>query len=149
VVCCSFFLSDFFRLVPFTVLADAINLGYSDMSNQVLAKVNGVKVRNLAHVRELVESVSEGAVCFELEDHRLLVVDAAAARAAMTRLLTNHRIPTHVSLPLQQSQHHEQDQTRPEKNGADAANEKEPGEENAESGGLAAPGPGHATPVRL
>jgi hypothetical protein len=80
-------------ILIYSVLADAINVGYSDMSNQILAKINGVKVLNLAHVRELVESVEKGHVCFELEDHRLLVVDAELARAALPRLLENHRIP--------------------------------------------------------
>ena len=73
-------------------------MGYSDTANQILASVNGVKVRNLAHVKELVDQVTDGHVCFVTEEHRVLVVDAAAAREAMPRLLANHRIPAPFAL---------------------------------------------------
>jgi hypothetical protein len=43
--------------------------------------------------RSLAEAITDGPIRFELEDKRLLVVDAAAARASQTRLMERHRIP--------------------------------------------------------
>jgi hypothetical protein len=81
-----------------SVLADATNLGYNECVNQVLVEVNGSKVHNLAHLRALVEAVTEGTVRFLFEDQRICVVDALTARNALPKLLEKHRIPAAVSL---------------------------------------------------
>jgi len=54
-------------------------MGSSDLVNTQVIKVNGSKIRSLAHLKELVEtSVSKGdeRISFEMKDHRLLVIDA-------------------------------------------------------------------------
>lgn len=81
-----------------SVLTDAITIGYAECVNQILTHVNDVKVTNLAHVRSLVEKCMHGFVRFVFDDHRIVVVDAAAARAALPALLHKHRIPSALSL---------------------------------------------------
>ena len=75
------------------VLAHSITIGYTDLSNQILAKVNGISVDNLAHLFQIVSSCSEGPIVFELEDTRFIVMDAKKAKAVTHEILKMNRIP--------------------------------------------------------
>ena len=86
------------------VLVDAVNAGYSSMADLEVKRVNGEEVRNLRHLRELVERCGgpggEPYVRFDLADDRVLVLDAAEAAAAHPRILRRHRVPEHMSACL-------------------------------------------------
>eukprot|EP00455_Lapot_gusevi_P051338 TRINITY_DN7627_c0_g1_i3.p1 TRINITY_DN7627_c0_g1~~TRINITY_DN7627_c0_g1_i3.p1 ORF type:complete len:399 (-),score=100.17 TRINITY_DN7627_c0_g1_i3:52-1248(-) len=77
------------------VLIDSVNIGYQDMANHQVVAVNSIKVKNLRHVRQVVEEAianQDSAVRFELEDRRVIVIDLKQAQEATSRILANHRI---------------------------------------------------------
>lgn len=82
-----------------TVLPDAINMGYEDVSDCMLCRVNGIDVRDLAHVRTLLSQVNEPFVLFELEDRRVVVVDHAEERRSQARIAQHYRVPLSSSEP--------------------------------------------------
>lgn len=63
-------------------------------------KVNGVDVRNLRHLRRLVEGCKEKHVRFDLDDERVMVLNFDEARQASEGILSRHRIPSHISEDL-------------------------------------------------
>lgn len=75
------------------VLAHRVTVGYTDLSNQILTKVNDVAVNNLSKLIELVSGIQEGPVVFHLEDSRLIVMDSKEAHIATKEILQMNRIP--------------------------------------------------------
>ena len=83
------------------VLAADINIGYEDVVNTAVDKFNGVKVRNLRHLVQLVEACQDEYLRFELDYNTVLVLTAAAARAATPAILETHSIPQRASADLE------------------------------------------------
>eukprot|EP00898_Chlorokybus_atmophyticus_P008573 jgi/Chlat1/8717/Chrsp9S08549 len=83
------------------VLASDVTIGYEDINNSQLKKFNGVEVRNLRHLTELVHAFkNEKYLVFELEYDNVLVLDSTAAHDATTVVCAIHGIPSHLSQDL-------------------------------------------------
>jgi hypothetical protein len=65
-------------------------------------KVNGIEVRNLRHLRRLVEGCKEKFVRFDLDDERVMVLNFEEAKRASEGILSSHRIPSHISEDLEE-----------------------------------------------
>jgi len=92
------------RLVPVVltnVLAHDINIGYQNMDNLILMRVNGSIVRDMKHLKTLLETNAEPFLSFDFEDSRQIVVDPAAAQKAMPDILAKYRIDSHCSKNLE------------------------------------------------
>ena len=78
--------------------------GHGDLDiAAVLDKVNGVKVKNLAHAYELITGQTEGMIEFEFADRhldRFVTLDAAELSAATEEILDRHSIRKPVSAGL-------------------------------------------------
>ena len=84
--------------------------GYRGAANSLVRSVNGVKVRNLRHLTELVDQCHDGFVRFGLDrgnewDNKL-IVDAREMREATVRVMKRNLIPADRSEDLR---------TKPEK----------------------------------
>ena len=75
------------------VLSHQINIGYEHLNNMHVLGVNGTKVRNLAHLVELVEASSSKFLTFDLAPNdEMVVLEAAALAAATGEILAQHNI---------------------------------------------------------
>lgn len=74
------------------VLANDVNIGYEDMSNQQVLKLNGIKVKNIRHLAHIVDSCNDKYLIFELEDNFLVVMERQAASAATPQILKDYGI---------------------------------------------------------
>ncbi|XP_071723093.1 protease Do-like 2, chloroplastic [Rutidosis leptorrhynchoides] len=82
------------------VLANEINIGYEDMSNQQVLKCNGTRIKNIHHLAHLVDSCKDKYLVFEFEDNFLLVLEREAATAASSHVLKDYGIPSERSSDL-------------------------------------------------
>ncbi|GAQ91114.1 HrtA/DegP protease [Klebsormidium nitens] len=82
------------------VLAHDENIGYEDLSNRVVIRLNGVEIRNIKQLAELVESCQDPFLKFDLEYNEMLVLENAAARRATAQVLQDHCIPSARSADL-------------------------------------------------
>ncbi|GAA0139699.1 hypothetical protein Leryth_004902 [Lithospermum erythrorhizon] len=82
------------------VLANEVNIGYEDMSNEQVLKLNGIPIKNIHHLAHLVDSCEHKYLVFEFEDHFLVVLEREAATAASTRILKDYGIPSDKSSDL-------------------------------------------------
>ena len=77
--------------------ADAGVEGYFGSANSLVRSVNGVKVRNLRHLVELVDACGDGFVCFGLDRDTewdvKLIVDAKEMRESTARVMKRNQIP--------------------------------------------------------
>jgi len=71
--------------------------GYIDCDNSLVRSVNGVKVRNLRHLVEIVDAQKEGFVRFGLDRGKewdvKVIVDAKEMREATKRVMKRNQIP--------------------------------------------------------
>eukprot|EP01018_Ginkgo_biloba_P017339 Gb_10855 [translate_table: standard] len=74
------------------VLANDVNIGYEDMSNQQVLKMNGTKIKNIRHLAHLVDSCNETYLVFEFEDNLLVVLDRKAASVTSPQILKDYGI---------------------------------------------------------
>jgi S1-C subfamily serine protease len=80
------------RVVLSQVLADELTVGYTGRSNEVVATVDGVVPRNLAHLVELVEAATDRLVIETTWGFRVVLrVDEVAER--QPAILERYRIP--------------------------------------------------------
>ncbi|XP_050140377.1 protease Do-like 2, chloroplastic isoform X2 [Malus sylvestris] len=82
------------------VLANEVNIGYEDMSNQQVLKLNGIQIRNIHHLAYLVDSCKDKYVVFEFEDNYITVLEREAAAAASSCILKDYGIPSERSSDL-------------------------------------------------
>ncbi|KAK9137015.1 hypothetical protein Sjap_007609 [Stephania japonica] len=82
------------------VLANEVNIGYEDMSNQQVLKFNGVLIKNIRHLAHLVDSCKTKYLVFEFEDNFLVVLEREAAVAASPCVLKDYGIPSERSSDL-------------------------------------------------
>lgn len=82
------------------VLANEANVGYEDMGNQQVLKLNGTRIKNIHHLAHLVDSCKDNYLVFEFEDNYLTVLEREAATAASSRILKDYGIPLERSSDL-------------------------------------------------
>ncbi|KAK1299617.1 hypothetical protein QJS10_CPB13g00762 [Acorus calamus] len=82
------------------VLANEVNIGYEDMSNQQVLKFNGTQIKNIHHLAHLVDSCKDKYLVFEFEDNFLAVLEREAATAASPCVLKDYGIPSERSSDL-------------------------------------------------
>ena len=76
------------------VLGDEVNIGYQDIVSELVSSVNGVKVRNLRHLIELMEQKQDGYAIIRFDQEiRPLIVDVKQFRAATPRILEKYQLP--------------------------------------------------------
>ena len=84
--------------------ADAGIEGYIGVSGSLVRSVNGVKVRNLRHLVELVEACKDGFVCIGLDCGEewdvKVIVDAKEMRESTVRVMKRNLIPSDRSEDL-------------------------------------------------
>ncbi|XP_077210011.1 protease Do-like 10, mitochondrial [Tasmannia lanceolata] len=81
------------------VIMDDINAGYEQLSRLRIV-VNGVKIHNLKHLCKLVEGCKKDTLRFDLDYHKVLVLDYHLARGTTDRILECHMIPSAMSADL-------------------------------------------------
>lgn len=82
------------------ILADAINTGYGDFDDQVIATVNGAMPRDLRDFVHRVE-ISDGPVELATGQGAIIVIDPGQASAARERIATRYRLPRDRSRNLE------------------------------------------------
>lgn len=84
------------------VLANEANIGYEDMGNEQVLKLNGTRIKNIHHLAHLVDSCNDKYLVFEFEDNYLVVLDREAATAASSCILKDYGIPSERSCDLKE-----------------------------------------------
>ncbi|KAL6564258.1 Protease Do-like 2, chloroplastic [Orobanche minor] len=90
------------------VLANEVNIGYEDMSNEQVLKLNGTWIRNIHHLAHLVDygfclgqtACKDKYLVFEFEDNFLVVLERESALAASKSILKGYGIPSERSPDL-------------------------------------------------
>ena len=84
--------------------ADKGTVGCFWAMESLVRSVNGVKIHNLRHLVELVDSCEDGFVCFGLDKgtewDRKLIVDAKEMRETTARVMERNQIPADRSEDL-------------------------------------------------
>ncbi|MBE6374222.1 MAG: serine protease [Lentisphaerae bacterium] len=76
------------------VLGDEVNIGYQDIITELVSSVNGVKVRNLRHLIELLEKKNDGYAILKFDQQNTpMVLDLKQFRAATPRILEKYQLP--------------------------------------------------------
>ncbi|CAM6022745.1 unnamed protein product [Sphagnum balticum] len=89
-------------IVVSQVLANDINIGYEEITNILVQEFNGVKIRNLRHLAQLVDSCTDAFMQFELDYSSLVVLETKAAKAVTPHILEDNCIPSDRSQDLLQ-----------------------------------------------
>ncbi|XP_055831395.1 protease Do-like 2, chloroplastic [Solanum dulcamara] len=82
------------------VLANEVNIGYEDMSNEQVLKLNGTRIKNIHHLAHLVDSSKGKYLVFEFEDNILVVLKREEAVSASASILKDYGIPAGRSSDL-------------------------------------------------
>lgn len=82
------------------VLANEVNIGYEDMSNEQVLKFNGTRIKNIHHLAHLVDSCKDKYLVFEFEDNYLAVLERESSSAASSCILKDYGIPSERSSDL-------------------------------------------------
>ncbi|KAI4342856.1 hypothetical protein MLD38_027424 [Melastoma candidum] len=85
------------------ILLDDINSGYERLAELQVKKVDGVEVKNLKHLYQLVENFAGQNIRFDLDDEMVIVLNYDMAKVATSKVLKRHRIPSLVSADLVES----------------------------------------------
>jgi len=80
------------RVLPFDV-----NLGYSDLENKIITKVNGKKYKDFDDFVQKVKSTNSEFIVFEDEDSNEIVLDVAKVNAQKSELMENYNISREMS----------------------------------------------------
>ncbi len=86
------------------LFSDEANEGYPGCTGALVKKVNGVKVRNLRHLAELLDKSRKGFVCIDLDKNAgydsKMILDAKKMRKATSRVMKRNMIPADRSEAL-------------------------------------------------
>ena len=80
------------RVLPFDV-----NLGYTDIENVVIIKVNGQKYKDFKEFVKKVESVKSEFIIFETDKGEEIVLDVKQVQAEKAELMRNYNITSDMS----------------------------------------------------
>ncbi|MSP23942.1 MAG: trypsin-like serine protease [Myxococcales bacterium] len=75
------------------VLADRVNQGYHDLGNVLIVEAEGVPVRSLPHLVELVEAARGEFLSLRAADGRIIVIDRRQARDRHEAILKKFGVP--------------------------------------------------------
>ncbi|XP_075520566.1 protease Do-like 2, chloroplastic isoform X2 [Primulina tabacum] len=79
------------------VLANEVNIGYEDMCNEQVLKLNGTQIRNIRHLAHLIDSCKDKYLIFEFEDNFLVVLEREQALGSSASILKGYGIPSERS----------------------------------------------------
>lgn len=82
-----------------TVLVDKVNKGIPEVCLEPVAEVNGVPVRNLRHLAELVDGCRSEFITFKMKNGVPIMLDADKLRASTPQILERYRVPSDRCLP--------------------------------------------------
>ncbi len=86
------------------VLGDEVNIGYQNVMTELVSSVNGVKVRNLRQLIELLEEKKDGYAILRFDQKVIpMVLDLKQFRAATPRILEKYQLPADRSLAYRKS----------------------------------------------
>ena len=80
------------RVLPFDV-----NLGYSDIENRIITKVNGEKYKDFNDFVKKVRNTNSEFIIFEDEEKNEIVLDVAEVKAQREALMENYNISREMS----------------------------------------------------
>ena len=80
------------RVLPFDV-----NLGYSDMGNLIITKVNGQKYKDFKNFVKKVQAVNSEFIVFETDRGEEIVLDVKQVQAEKAELMRNYNITSDMS----------------------------------------------------
>jgi S1-C subfamily serine protease len=80
------------------VLPNTINKGYQYYKDQVLKKANGVAVKDLPHLREIISGSSERFIVLEFVGETMIVLDRQSAMAGEQDLLKTYNINSSTNI---------------------------------------------------
>ena len=86
-------------VVLLMVLRAEVNVGYEEQVGQ-LAALNGEPVKSLRGLKEHVEQIASGQLCFRMDSGEMIVMDAAKCWQSEPRIFRDHRITTRASSDL-------------------------------------------------
>lgn len=75
------------------VLPAAVNTGYHDMSNLILNSVNGVPVRDINHVKEIIDKTTDRFIKLDFVGNEYIILDAEKVRISEKEILKKYNIP--------------------------------------------------------
>lgn len=78
------------------VLADELTVGYADRSNELLIAVDGVPVRSLSHLHELIQAAS-GLIEFQTSWNARILFDTTQVEERRAQILERYRIAADLS----------------------------------------------------
>jgi len=84
------------------VLASSINIGYHELSNLKIDKFNGVEIRNLLHLKHLIDESKQEFNRFDLALDKVVVVNRIDAIRSNDQIIKEHNLPSLMSRDLQQ-----------------------------------------------
>jgi len=79
------------------VLASNITIGYTDIEHKILDCFNGVKIRNLRHLADLVEACKKPYLRFQFRGNDLVVLEREQAQSCLRSILAQNMIPAACS----------------------------------------------------
>lgn len=82
------------------VLVADINIGYEDIQNVKIVRVNGTEVKNLRQFVEIVTTTKDDFLRLDLEYSQVVVLETRAARASTPQILAMHCISEDRSADL-------------------------------------------------
>uniref|UniRef100_A0A7I4EG20 Protease Do-like PDZ domain-containing protein n=1 Tax=Physcomitrium patens TaxID=3218 RepID=A0A7I4EG20_PHYPA len=82
------------------VLANDVNIGYEEIANTLVKTFNGVKIRNLRHLADLIDTCTDDFMRFELDYCSLVVLETKVARSVTPKILEDNCVPTDRSQDL-------------------------------------------------
>ena len=83
------------------VLADKSTVGYQYVKYQPIIKANGIKLKNLRHLIDIIEHQSGKYLVLQYRNKAKLVIDLEKQRQATAKILRRYRIPRDRSLDLE------------------------------------------------
>ncbi|KAL1550224.1 Protease Do-like 2, chloroplastic [Salvia divinorum] len=82
------------------VFANEENIGYEEICNEQVLKLNGTWIKNIHHLAHLFDSCKDKYLVFEFEDNFLVVLERESAQAASPSILKAYGIPSQRSPDL-------------------------------------------------
>ncbi|KAF8104768.1 hypothetical protein N665_0168s0011 [Sinapis alba] len=82
------------------ILEDDINAGYRDLEDLQVKEVNGVKVDNMKHLRQLIEKCCTQNLRLDLENGYIINIDHKSGKSVSPKILKRYGIPKAMSKDL-------------------------------------------------
>eukprot|EP01091_Cochliopodium_minus_P008474 TRINITY_DN1930_c0_g1_i1.p1 TRINITY_DN1930_c0_g1~~TRINITY_DN1930_c0_g1_i1.p1 ORF type:complete len:500 (-),score=149.83 TRINITY_DN1930_c0_g1_i1:18-1517(-) len=80
------------------ILKDELNFGYESLEGTILKKLNGTPVKNLRHLKELVESAKDFFIVYEFDENKKVALKKNVVEQRNESILKVHKIPSNSNL---------------------------------------------------